>query len=63
VISNLVANKLDQSGILSLRLQRPTLNVQRSTFNLVPPSIERWTFGVERWAFARRLRDRVCAIV
>jgi hypothetical protein len=43
VISNLVANKLDQSGILSLRLQRPTLNAQRSTLNCEQSSaIVRW---------------------
>src|SRR4029453_9496815 len=32
-IFDLVANELNQSGIPSLCLQRPTLNAQRSTFN------------------------------
>jgi hypothetical protein len=38
-ILNLFTNELNQSGIPSLCIQRPTLNVPRSTFNFYAPNL------------------------
>jgi hypothetical protein len=53
-VANLVPDELDQSSILDLRPQRPTLNAPRRTLNCESAkgrSMGRWMLGVERWAF------------